>query len=218
MINVFDIEPLNALMNMGLALTLALVVSYLYRYTHAGYSYSRSFNITLIGLAMIVTLAMMIVGGSVPRSLGLLGAISVIRFRTAVKDPRDLSYIFLAIVIGLACSTSNYVLATCGVLAVCAVLLVLHFIHFGRAVAADYTLSFCLESPEELREFLEVAPSLFQKVLLRSSAQVDSETFEYVYTIYPRAGAPEDVLLALRARVHGISRISLIQPESFVEL
>jgi len=216
--NAIDIEPLDALMNMGLALALALVVSYLYRYTHAGYSYSRSFNITLIGLALIVTLAMMIVAGSVARSLGMLGAISVIRFRTAVKDPRDLSFIFLAIAIGLACSTGNFVLASCGVLSVCVVLLVLHFIHFGRAVAADYTLSFCLESPEELRIFLEVAPTLFRKVLLRSSAQVDSETFEYVYTIYPLAGAPEDVLMALRARVPGISRISLIQPESFVEL
>jgi len=211
-------EPLEALTNMGLALALALVVSYLYRYTHAGYSYSRSFNITLIGLALIVTMTMMIIADRVALSLGMLGSISILRFRTAVKDPRDLSFIFLAVAIGLACSTSNYALAVCGVLSVCAVLLVLHFIHFGRAVAADYTLSFCLESPEELREFLDVAPSLFRKVMLRSSAQVDSETFEYVYTIYPRAGAPEEVLMALRARVHGISRISLIQPESFVEL
>ena len=52
-------------------------------------------------------------------SLGLVGAISVIRFRTAVKDPRDLSYIFLSIGVGLACATGDYIIATAGTVSIC---------------------------------------------------------------------------------------------------
>jgi uncharacterized membrane protein YhiD involved in acid resistance len=203
---------------MGLALGLSLVVSYLYRFTHTGYSYSRSFNISLIGVSMIVTMVMMVIGEQIALSLGLLGAISVIRFRTAVKDPRDLSYLFLAIAIGLACSTGNWVLAVGGGLAICVVLLALHFIHFGPAAVADYTLSFCLDAPEGLQEFQRLIPTLFRRAVLRSSAQVDSETFEYVYTVYPRTETPEDLITGLRAQIPGISRISLIQPETFVEV
>lgn len=214
----FQYELTEVLMNMGMALALAVVVSYLYRFTHAGYSYSRSFNISLIGLALIITMTMMIIANHLALSLGLVGAVSIIRFRTAVKDPRDLVYIFLAIAIGIACSTSNYIIAAGGGLSVCVVLLALHFIHFGRGAALDFTLSFCLQSPDAVREFQRAAPELFHRVVLRSSAQIDSDTFEYVYTVYPRAGTPEDLIGALRAQVPGISRISLIQPETFIDV
>ena len=213
-----QLDLVDVLMSMGMALGLALVISYLYRYTHAGYSYSRSFNISLVGIALIVTMVMMTIADNVPLSLGLVGAVSVIRFRTAIKDPRDLSYIFLAIAVGIACSVSKYVIAVGGTLSICAVILMLHFIHFGRGAAADYTLTFCLESPEAVKDFQRAASNLFRKTTLRSSSQIDSETFEYVYTVSPQAGMPDDLVGSLRTHVPGISRISLIQPETFVDV
>jgi uncharacterized membrane protein YhiD involved in acid resistance len=205
-------------MNMGMALTLAIIVSYLYRFTHAGYSYSRSFNISLIGLALIVCMTMMVIADQLALSLGLVGAVSIIRFRTAVKDPRDLSYIFLVIAIGVACSTANYVIAAGGGLSICLVLLVLHFIHFGRATATDYTLSFCIRTPEAIHQFSAMSTDVFSRIVLRSTAQLDSETYEYVYTVYPKTAVPAELVGALTQRVPGISRISLIQPETFVDV
>jgi len=211
-------DVLDVLMNMGMALVLSVIVSFMYRFTHAGYSYSRHFNVSLVSISMIVTMAMMVVANRVALSLGLVGAISVIRFRTAVKDPRDLSYIFLSIAVGLASATSDYTIATAGTLSVCAVLLILHYIQFGHTQSMDYTLTFCLEAPEKTKEFQEVAKELFSRVTLRSSAQIDDRTYEYVYIVYPRRDMPEEALAKMTSKVEGISRISLIRPETFIEI
>ncbi len=211
-------DVLDVLLNMGMSLVLSVLVSFMYRFTHAGYSYSRHFNVSLVSISLIITMTMMVVANRVALSLGLVGAISVIRFRTAVKDPRDLSYIFLSIAVGLACATADFVIATAGTISVCAVLLVLHYVQFGHTAAMDYTLTFCLASPEKTKEFQAVAKELFSKVTLRSSAQIDDETYEYVYIVYPRRDIPEDALAKLRSGVGGISRISLIRPETFIEI
>lgn len=213
-----DRNVIDVLMNMGMALILSVVVSFMYRFTHAGYSYSRHFNVSLVGISLIVTMTMMVVANRVALSLGLVGAISVIRFRTAVKDPRDLSYIFLSIAVGLACATADFEIATAGTLSVCSVLLVLHYLQFGHTTTMDYTLTFCLENPEKTKDFQVMAKELFAKVTLRSSAQIDDKTFEYVYIVYPRRDLPEDAMAKLRSGVEGISRISLIRPETFIEI
>ena len=94
----------------------------------------------------------------------------------------------------------------------------MHLIHFGRHSSTDYTLTFCLEAPESVRDFLQSAPTMFKRVNLRSSAQIDSDTFEYVYTVYPRDEALDNLVGILRNNVSGISRISLIRPETFVDV
>lgn len=214
----FSRDFFEVFMNLGLTLVLSVVVSYLYRFTHAGYAYSRSFNVSLIGTSMIVCMTMMVIANRVALSLGLVGAISVIRFRTAVKDPRDLSFIFLSVTVGLACSTADYILATAGTLSICAVLLVLHYVQFGGMITTDYTLTFCLNSPDRVAQLQDVAKPMFSQMVLRSSAQIDDQTFEYVYMVYPRKIRPDQVVGELRAKVEGISRISLIRPESFIEI
>lgn len=211
--DVFDV-----LMNMGVSLVLSVLVSFMYRFTHAGYSYSRHFNVSLVSISLIITMTMMVIANRVSLSLGLVGAISVIRFRTAVKDPRDLSYIFLAISVGLAAATSDYVIATAGTLTVCTVMLLLHYIQFGHTQAMDYTLTFCLESPENTKDFQDAAKDMFSKITLRSSAQIDDRTYEYVYIVYPRRGLPDNAMGVFRDKVPGISRMSLIRPETFIEI
>jgi len=219
MVPFFSRDIFDVFMNMGLALVLSTIVSYLYRYTHAGYAYSRSFNVSLIGVSLIVTMTMMVIANRVALSLGLVGAISVIRFRTAVKDPRDLSFIFLTIAIGLACSTSDYLLATAGTLSICAVLLILHYVQFGNMTSTDFTLTFCLNSPDKVAQFQEVAKEMFSQIVLRSSAQIDDQYYEYVFMVYPhRSTSVESTVTTLKARVEGISRISYIRPETFIEI
>jgi hypothetical protein len=73
-------------------------------------------------ITMITTIVMVVIGSNISVSLGMVGALSIIRFRTAIKDPRDTAFIFWGIVSGLACGTQNYTIVIAGSIVICLVL------------------------------------------------------------------------------------------------
>ena len=85
-----------------------------YRISHAGSIYSRKFNVSLAALTMITTTVMIVIGNNIALSLGMVGALSIVRFRTAIKDSRDTVYIFWAIVVGICCGSGDYLVAAVG--------------------------------------------------------------------------------------------------------
>lgn len=97
-----------------LAFVLGTFVAWLYQRTHRGLSYSRNMVHSLVLLCMIVSLVMLVVGDSVARAFGLVGALAIIRFRTVVRDARDTTFIFLALVIGIAVGVHQYATAIAG--------------------------------------------------------------------------------------------------------
>ena len=109
-----SISPLFAFQNMVIALLLAIIVCVTYKITYSGVSYSKKFNTSLMMMTLITTMVMNILGSSLALSLGMVGALSIVRFRTAVKDPRDTTYIFWAIGIGLGAGSSNYYIVIIG--------------------------------------------------------------------------------------------------------
>ena len=94
-----------------LSFLLTLIIAQVYRVTYKGVSYTQSYVHTLIMMSMIVAVIMLIVGSNIARAFSLVGALSIIRFRNAVKDTRDVGYIFFAMAIGMACGTRFYLLA-----------------------------------------------------------------------------------------------------------
>ena len=89
----------------------AALVGWVYRATHRGVSYSQSYVQTLVLLGMLVSLVMLIVGSNIARAFTLVGALSIVRFRNAVKETRDVAFIFFAMAIGMAAGTRFYALA-----------------------------------------------------------------------------------------------------------
>lgn len=108
---------------MLMALVLGLFLYFMYRRTYSGVVYSKSFNQTLVLLSVIVTMVMTIIGGNLALSLGMVGSLSIIRFRTAIKEPKDMAFLFWAIAIGLSCGAEMYVVAVVGSIVIAAVLL-----------------------------------------------------------------------------------------------
>lgn len=104
------------------ALILALFMYFVYRKTYTGVVYSKSFNQTLVLMAIIITMVMMIIGGNLALSLGMVGSLSVIRFRTAIKEPRDMAFLFWAIAIGLSCGAEMYGVAVVGSVVIAVIL------------------------------------------------------------------------------------------------
>ena len=98
----------DLMLAMCVSALLAYVLAHVYRHTHRGTSYSQSFLVTLFIMSVATAVVMLIIGSNIARAFSLVGALSVIRFRTAVKDARDTGYLFAAMIAGMGCGTQFY--------------------------------------------------------------------------------------------------------------
>jgi len=105
---------LDMAVSLALAFAIGLFIFEIYRKTYRGVMYSRSFGITLLALAMITDLAIMTVTSNVVLSLGMVGALSIVRFRTAIKEPLDIAFLFWSIVVGIMLGAGMIPLAVFG--------------------------------------------------------------------------------------------------------
>ena len=113
-----------------LAFATSLVLGWVYRATHRGTSYSQQYVQTLVMMGTVVSLIMLIIGSNVARAFALVGALSIIRFRNAMKETRDVGFIFLVMAIGMAVGTRFYLLAIFATAALSAFILVMTRFNF----------------------------------------------------------------------------------------
>lgn len=102
------------IINFLAALAAGFIIFLSYRFSHSGAVYSARFNVSLWMLTMVTTMVMCVIGNNVALSLGMVGALSIVRFRTAIKDARDTAYIFWSIAVGICCGISDFVTALIG--------------------------------------------------------------------------------------------------------
>jgi uncharacterized membrane protein YhiD involved in acid resistance len=102
-----------------------LLIFYIYRKTFKGVVYNRQFNIGLVLTGLVVTLVVLPISSNVALSLGMIGALSIIRFRTAIKDPKDIVFTFWTITVGIICGAGLYIVAIVGVPIIAFMLVVL---------------------------------------------------------------------------------------------
>ena len=123
-----QVEALNTAqlaIHIIMAVLLGFVIYVSYYVAHAGTVYSRKFNVSLVVLTVLTSTVMTVIGNNIALSLGMVGALSIVRFRTAIKDSRDTVYIFWCIVAGIACGVGDFAVAGIGSAAVFIVLLIL---------------------------------------------------------------------------------------------
>ncbi len=96
------------------AALLSFAIYLSYWYTHTGTAYSKKFNVSLATLTILTGTVMTVIGNNIALSLGMVGALSIVRFRTAIKDSRDTTYIFWAIIVGICCGVGDYLVAGVG--------------------------------------------------------------------------------------------------------
>ncbi len=149
-----------------------------YGISHVGSIYSRKFNVSLAALTMITTTVMIVIGNNIALSLGMVGALSIVRFRTAIKDSRDTIYIFWAIVVGICCGSGDYIIAGIGSAFVFVILLV-----FGRIRNDNRLLLIlrCARTDEQKIEGL-IFQYFNRKAMLRSK-NTTPESVEFIYEL-----------------------------------
>lgn len=109
------------------ALVIGAVIYLSYYVSHSGTIYSKKFNVSLVMLTVLTAMVMTVIGNNLALSLGMVGALSIVRFRTAIKDSRDTAYIFWTIIAGICCGAGDYLVAGIG-----SVIVFLIMVLFGR--------------------------------------------------------------------------------------
>ena len=122
--NVMAVSILDMVLAMVLAFSLGLFIFFIYKKTYAGVMYSSSFGVTLVALTMITTLVILAVTSNVVLSLGMVGALSIVRFRTAIKEPLDIAFLFWAIAAGIVLAAGLIPLAVFGSLFIGIIILI----------------------------------------------------------------------------------------------
>ena len=112
--NINSFSALDVLLALGLAFVLGLFIFLVYKKTYSGVMYSDSFGVSLIAMAMITSLVIIAVTSNVVLSLGMVGALSIVRFRTAIKEPMDIAFLFWAIAVGIVLGAGLLTLAVIG--------------------------------------------------------------------------------------------------------
>ena len=122
--NVAAVSVLDMVLAMALAFCLGMFIFLIYKKTYAGVMYSSSFGVTLVALTMITTLVILAVTSNVVLSLGMVGALSIVRFRTAIKEPLDIAFLFWAIAVGIVLAAGLIPLVVFGSVIIGIILLV----------------------------------------------------------------------------------------------
>ncbi len=147
-----------------------------YRLSHDGSIYSKKFNVTLAALAIVTTTVMIVIGNNIALSLGMVGALSIVRFRTAIKDSRDTVYIFWSIVVGICCGAGDYLVAGIGSAFAFALLLV-----FGR-IKNDSRVLIIIRAARVNEEKIEAV--IFDRYMRKAKLKVKNTTKDNVELIY----------------------------------
>lgn len=111
-----NVDVVDVVFNIGIAFACGLIISFVYRIVYNGPNYSPSFVNSMVLLAMITSIVIAVIGNSIARAFGLVGAMSIIRFRTAVRDTLDIVFIFLSLTIGMAAGVGLKYIAIFGTL------------------------------------------------------------------------------------------------------
>ena len=212
--------PTEIILNLTLSFILGIVVSVVYKKTHKGLSYSQSFMVTNIFVCVIVCMVIMIIGNSLARAFALVGALSIIRFRTVVKDTKDTAYIFWSLAAGMACGTGSYFLALAGTIILSGIAFILYFTNFGSIIKSEFILQFRTASGDDkiTTEYNKIINEYAKSsTLLHSEASGDGKTIKISLDIVMKEDRKQDELISKISNVTGLSEVVLVAAKSDVD-
>jgi len=216
---VLGIEQILCAISACFVLTMSIAT--VYQWTYRGLSYSRSFVHTLVLGGLVSCMLIMAIGNNLARGLGILGTLAIIRFRTPIRDPRDIIFLFACLAIGIASGAAVFSVAIVGTILFCLAAVYLHWSPFASRREYEGLLRFIMppdqpEAEEKIREVLRHCCSAYQLIAMREAVQGD--VLEYSYQIRLIDPSYQTDLLE---GLHGIEEVSdtnLLMQRSTVEI
>ena len=206
----------DIILNFLIAGVIAAIIYLSYKVSHHAALYSRKFNVSLVMLTLVTTLVMNVIGNNIALSLGMVGALSIVRFRTAIKDPRDTAYIFWAIAVGICCGVSDYLIALIGSVIIFLFLLLFGVLRDGeRTLIIVHTNGDLTAVRNAVEEFMEKKVSLL--VQNSTPATGDGEMiFECAGAELLKQEKAKGAVSELLGKMPEVKRISIVKQEDEV--
>ncbi len=220
----FLAELRDGLMSVGYAFVMVHFLAYAYVVSNRSISVSIGFIRAMVLASIATSVMVLVVGRTLSWGFGLLGALtmfSFLRFRVGLKDPRDIVFLFAALVIGLSAGAQTFGVGLVGTLCFSAVALYLNYVPFGQPTRYDAQLRFKLRNADAPREggpqpLIDKACNLAVLAMVRPLTQ--GEASEYVYQLRFRNGQSRSELLDRLRQLPGLSDVSLMMEDLNVEV
>ena len=209
----------QALLCLLCSFVLGQCIAVVYQKTYQGLSYSRSFVQTLVLGAIVSTILMLAIGDNLARGLGILGTMALVRFRTNVRDTRDMIFIFASLAIGVASGVQAFAIAVVGALFFCLAAITVEWGPVGRAKRFDGLLRFWLPQTTPGESAVRVLKAHCRShvlVAVRDVAQGNS--LEYAYQVKLKNLDAYDQLISALSKLEGIGGLTLMIQDAHTEL
>lgn len=207
--NPSDMTWEQILMNITLAAVLGFFIFISYFISHRGTIYSKKFNASLVILTVLTGTVMTVIGNNIALSLGMVGALSIVRFRTAIKDSRDTVYIFWAIIVGICCGVGDYLVASIGSGVVFVVILLLD------CIKSDNRMLFILRAERSKSPMIksQVYKLFDGRAVLRVENTTDSSVeliYELTQKMIKKAEKKEPNITGSIYKIGGIEYVNIV--------
>lgn len=211
--------PTEITINLILSFVFGLIISLVYKYTHKGLSYSQSFMVTNVFVSVIVCMVIMIIGNNLARAFALVGALSIIRFRTVVKDTKDTAYIFWSLASGMATGTGSYFLAIAGNAILSLIAYIFFKTNYGSVIKSEFILQFRIKSGDnKVSENYNKVLSKFTKTqTLLSSESSEDDTIKVSLDIIMKDDLDQNNLIKEISSIKGLSEVVIIAAKTDID-
>lgn len=210
----------DVLLTTVLSFVLSLIIGYVYQITYRGSSYSQAYVQTLVIMSMVVAVIMLIVGSNIARAFSLVGALSIIRFRNAMKETRDVGFIFFAMAIGMACGTRFYLVGITSTIVISALVWGMSILNLFERDTREQLLKIRLPGdmrPEAL--FAEAFDRYFNRYDLIAMETVQAGTLtELVYSVQLKKNADTQKLFEEVRQLNDNNKVVMITGRQEVDL
>jgi len=202
--NIYAMSFLDIAVVLVLAFLVGSFIFWIYTHTYSGVMYSTSFGVSIVALTMIATIVILAVTSNVVLSLGMVGALSIVRFRTAVKDPMDIVFLFWSITAGIVLAAGFLVLALLGTGLIG---LMLYMFAKRHTFSSPYILMVIGDAPQIEEVVRKELNNAVKKVVIKSKA-MSSGTVELNFEI--RLKDENTAFIDKLEKIDGISRVMLV--------
>ena len=212
MLNFQQVTLTSLIIILTLSTFLCMIIATVYRSCIRGVSYSQGFQHTIILMGIIVSVIMLIIGSNIARAFSLVGALSIIRFRTAIKDPMDVGYLFFSMAVGMACGTQFYGIAIVTTFFISAVIFFLTRTNFGSRHYPEYFLEIQFLTGSDPAALMAECLDRFtvRATCNRVETIMGGALLEAGYSLQLKPGFSENEFLDALREVNGNNKVRLI--------
>jgi len=213
--NIPNLMLFDIIANLILAFLLGLAISGLYRYTRRKAIFPEDLINTIIIITMVTSVVIMVIGNNLARAFGLVGAMSIIRFRTVLKSSRDIAFVFFSLAAGMAAGAGSHAIAVAGVSMIGLIILTLHWTRYGQAQKELFLKFWMIPDDQDEANYLPMFKKYLQKytMLNMRSAQM-GQYLEMSFNVQFLKKEKSRQFVGDMSSLEGIERVILVMDEN----